>query len=231
LEWRNSGGGLPRKPILITFDDAYADITEHALPILRHFGFSAAVFAVTARIGQTSNWDASRGYTTLPLMSAEQIRYWAEQGIEFGAHSRTHADLTTLSTDALFEEIVTSRNELAALVNRPAIAFAYPFGAYNDAALGIVQSNFDLAFTFNLNNGFNCRETDPHLLRRVLVRSNQSMLAFSLLVRMGFNWRSKLALRTRLKRVKSMYRSGFIAVIVPLTHPHEGAAPPQRRSI
>ena len=30
-------------------------------------------------------------------MTAEQIRYWATQGIEFGAHSRTHADLTSLS--------------------------------------------------------------------------------------------------------------------------------------
>jgi len=198
LEWRKTDSSLPPKPILITFDDAYADIAEYALPVLRHFGFGAAVFAVTARIGHSSVWDQSLGYPTLPLMSAEQIRFWAGQGIEFGSHSRTHANLTTLPAEALITEIMTSRDELATLVDRPVIAFAYPFGAYNGAVRGIVQSSFDLAFT--ANNGFNCRQTDPHLMRRVKVKPNQSMLAFSLLVRFGVHWRVKLALRTRAKR-------------------------------
>lgn len=198
LEWRKLGRGLHKKPILITFDDAYADIDEYALPVLRHFGFGAAVFVVTARIGETSVWDETLGYPALPLMSAGQIRYWAGQGIEFGSHSRTHADLTTLPTEALTTEIVTSRDELASLVICPVTAFAYPFGAYNDAVRGIVQSSFALAFT--ADNGLNWRQTDPHLLRRIQVKPNQSMLAFSLLVRFGVHWRSKLALRTRVKR-------------------------------
>lgn len=197
LGWYKSGCTLPPKPV-VTFDDAYADIAEFALPVLRHFGFGASVFAPTARIGQTSDWEKSLGYPALPLMSAEQIRDWAERGIEFGSHTRTHPNLTTLTPDVLIEEIVTSRDELAALLERPVTAFAYPFGAYNSAVHRVVQSSFGLAFT--AENGFICRQADPHLLRRIVVKPNLSMLEFSLLVRLGDHWRSKLALRTRLRR-------------------------------
>lgn len=198
LAWQKSGVELPRKPVLITFDDAYSDIAEHALPVLRRYGFGAAVFAVTARMGESSDWDKSMGYPTLPLMSGAQIRYWADQGIEFGSHSRTHPNLTQLSRDALRGEMVRSREELEALLGRPVIAFAYPFGAWDDAAHEMARSSFNLAF--GAASGFNCRDTDAHLLRRIVVKPNQPLWEFSLLVRLGDHWRSKLALRTRLKR-------------------------------
>ena len=60
-DWCAGRGRLPRRPVLITFDDAYADLTEHALPIVHSHGFGAAVFVVTARIGAFSDWDASGG--------------------------------------------------------------------------------------------------------------------------------------------------------------------------
>lgn len=200
-QWRDflrSGAGLPPKPVLITFDDAYADIAEYALPALSSVGFGAAVFVATAYMGRTSAWDAGLGYPALPLMSAGQIRYWAQQGIEFGSHSHTHPDLTGVSTESLAREVAGSRDELAGLLNRPVSSFAYPFGAWNDAALGCVRSSYDLAF--GVESGFNDRATDPHLLRRNLVLPQQSMLAFSLMMRWGKDWRSKLALRTRLRQ-------------------------------
>lgn len=45
-------------------------------------------------------------------MTADQIRGWAAQGIEFGAHSRTHANLPTLSPSELEEEVVGSGKDL-----------------------------------------------------------------------------------------------------------------------
>lgn len=204
LAWLATGTELPPKPILITFDDAYADIAEHALPLLRHHGFSATVFVVTARVGRTNTWDERQGYATLPLMTAEQIRSWAAEGIEFGAHSRTHADLTTLSADALAEEIVGSRDELERLLGAPVTSFAYPFGAFNDAARALVASSYGLAFS--CLEGFNRAHTDRQLLRRVFLKPRHSMGMFALIVRLGGlqrfrDWRIRLALRTRLKRV------------------------------
>ena len=94
LRWRSGEADLPKKPILLTFDDAYADTAEHALPVLCQHGFGAAVYVVTQRLGATNTWDDPGKRYMLRLMSAEQIQYWAAKGIEFGAHTRTHADLT-----------------------------------------------------------------------------------------------------------------------------------------
>src|ERR1700682_795110 len=105
LGWCRDWEPLSHKPIIIIFDDAYTDVAEYALPVLRRYGFGGVIYVVTGRIGGTNTWDEKEGWGTLRLMSAEQIRNWALQGFEFGAHSRTHAKLTDLSGPLLEEEV------------------------------------------------------------------------------------------------------------------------------
>ena len=50
LKWRREGKGLPDKPILFTFDDAYADLVKYAFPILHRYGFGASVYVVTGQL-------------------------------------------------------------------------------------------------------------------------------------------------------------------------------------
>jgi peptidoglycan/xylan/chitin deacetylase (PgdA/CDA1 family) len=180
LRWRGEGTGLPEKPIIITFDDAYADTAVYALPILRRYGFGAVVFVVTGRMGGTNAWDEAEGCGTLQLMTADQIRYWAGQGIEFGAHSRTHPDLTKLSVAEREAEIIGSKNDLSALLGLPVISFAYPYGEYNDAVRGLVRHEFDLGFS--TEEGMNNLRSDRHLLRRICIGPNDSLVEFALFV-------------------------------------------------
>ncbi len=204
LRWRREGTGLPRKPILITFDDAYAETAEYALPILRRYGFGAAVFVVTERIGGTNTWDEAEGCGTLQLMTAEQIRYWAAEGIEFGAHGRTHADLTQLPADKCAAEIAGSKSDLANLLGALVVSFAYPYGHVSETVRELVRAEFDLAF--GVDEGLNCLRDDPHLLKRRYVGPDDLLLD----VAVGFRWRRearwlsdlriKLGLRSRLKR-------------------------------
>lgn len=206
LRWRREGTGLPEKPIIITFDDAYADIAEHALPTLRRCGFGAVVYVVTGQLGRSNNWDEALSSSNLRVMTAEQIQYWAGQGIEFGAHTRTHPDLTQLSATDVSAEVVGSKNDLSALLGSPVISFAYPYGAYNDAIHELVQREFQLAF--GVDEGMNYLRSDPHLLRRTNIGPTASFLEFSLCVRRGKittfrSLRNKLAVRTRLRRTLS----------------------------
>jgi glycosyltransferase involved in cell wall biosynthesis/peptidoglycan/xylan/chitin deacetylase (PgdA/CDA1 family) len=211
--WRREGKGLPDKPVLFTFDDGYADLVEHALPILRRYGFGAAVYVVTGQLGGTNAWDEARGSGTLRLMTTEQIRYWATQGIEFGAHSRTHADLTALSAKDLEEEVVGSGKDLALLLGARVVSFAYPYGFHNQAVDDCVRRAFDLAFIADDNNeGMNHLLTDPHLLLRTMVQTNDSLLALECRARWGhnpfLNLRARIGLRSRLKRaVRSVFGS------------------------
>ena len=61
LEWCRTGRGLPKKPVLLTFDDAYASLVPHALPVLAKLGFGAAVFVVTRQGATTASWSAWTG--------------------------------------------------------------------------------------------------------------------------------------------------------------------------
>jgi GT2 family glycosyltransferase/peptidoglycan/xylan/chitin deacetylase (PgdA/CDA1 family) len=203
LNWIRHGKSLPSKPILVTFDDAYADTADSALPILRKYGFSAAVFVVTGRLAGTNTWDEAHGCGTLQLMPAEKIRYWAQQGFEFGAHSRTHPHLPMLSGPELAAEVTGSKDDLAALLGDPPVAFAYPFGECNDAVYDSVRGQFDLAFS--VEEGLNYLSGDPYCLRRAYVGPGDSLIEFALSARRGGirrlrDWRIMLALRTRLKR-------------------------------
>lgn len=183
LSWLRGERELPDHPVLITFDDAYADITEHALPVLKKYGFSATVFVVTDQIGGTNAWDERLGSATLQCMTVEQIRQWAAERIEFGAHTRTHADLSTLGDQELVDEIEGSSQQLSSLLGAQVHSFAYPYGNYPEAARKCVEKVFDLAFT--CEEGVNGVGRDPCLLRRTMVRPNDTLLDLAFYVRRG----------------------------------------------
>ncbi len=137
-------------------------------------------------------------------MTAEQIRYWDGEGIEFGAHSRTHAHLSKLSAAELSAEVVGSKDDLSALLGHPVVSFAYPYGDYNDAVRNLVRDEFDLAFS--VKEGLNYLSGDPYLLKRAYIGPTDLMIDFAASVRRGGirrirDWRSKLKLRTRLKQL------------------------------
>lgn len=183
IEWRQTAKPLPVKPVLLTFDDAYKDIVEHALPVVREFGFNATVFVVTQGIGKMNLWEKREGRGTLMGMDAQQILDWARNGVEFGAHSRTHPFLTTLQEDKLEEEIAGSRKDLEDLLGRPVAAFAYPYGDHNDAVQACARRHFSAAFT--TKEGMNTLCTDPAGLRRTMVWPDNSMIDFWLKLRSG----------------------------------------------
>jgi glycosyltransferase involved in cell wall biosynthesis/peptidoglycan/xylan/chitin deacetylase (PgdA/CDA1 family) len=203
LRWLRDGTGLPDKPILLTFDDGYADIADYALPVLRRHGFSAAIYVVTGQLGGTNAWDQLQGSGTHRLMTAEQIRYWAAQGIEFGAHTRTHPYLTTLSATELAAELSGSKKDLESVLGSPVISFAYPYGELSEAATEYARGEFSLAFT--TERGLNYLRTDPHLLRRINVSPNDSLIDIECHTHWGelqhiSRLRARLKVRSRFKK-------------------------------
>lgn len=47
---------LPKRAVLITFDDAYADLKDYAIPILKKHNLSAVIFVPTAFPGHPERW-------------------------------------------------------------------------------------------------------------------------------------------------------------------------------
>ena len=118
----------PRE-VVITFDDAYRGLRDHAFPVLRAHGFCALCFAVTDYAGRLNRWDVAYGGRRFAHLAWRDMRRWQERGIEFGSHTATHPRLTWLGEDAAHLELSRSRVALAAALDSDVGAVSYPFGA------------------------------------------------------------------------------------------------------
>jgi peptidoglycan/xylan/chitin deacetylase (PgdA/CDA1 family) len=109
---------LPARPVLITFDDGYRDVYEHAVPILARLDMPATAYVITGRI---SGPDPS-------FLTWRMLRSMERLGVEIGSHTVTHADLPSLSDARAFGELVHSRRALERRLGHPVRWLAYPYG-------------------------------------------------------------------------------------------------------
>jgi peptidoglycan/xylan/chitin deacetylase (PgdA/CDA1 family) len=177
------GAELPPQSFLITFDDGYRDLVEFALPELQRRSFCPTVFIPTSLIGGTLGCSSRDPSGVMPIMSREEIVEWHRRGVVFGAHSRSHPDLTTLNDDELADEVRGSRDDLSSIIGEKVDAFAYPYGKTTDKVRAVVSEVYDSAFT--VEEGLNAKGTDAHLLRRTMVQHNDSIVDVCLRVRFG----------------------------------------------
>jgi peptidoglycan/xylan/chitin deacetylase (PgdA/CDA1 family) len=160
-----SRGGVPRRSVLITFDDAYCSLLTSGLPILRGKNVPALTFAVTGEIGGTNRWDHDAGARALPLLDIDGLKQCLEAGIDVGAHSRTHRSLPTLEGAELEAEIAGSVSDLEhAGLPRPDL-FAYPFGEH-DVHVRRAARAAGLRVAFTVDPGLVRPGDDPYALRR-----------------------------------------------------------------
>jgi peptidoglycan/xylan/chitin deacetylase (PgdA/CDA1 family) len=167
IAYQREGKPLPPKPILLTFDDAYRDTAEFGFPVLQKYGFKGTLFVVTNHIGGTNEWDLPLGFSEQPLMRAEEIRYWAANGIEIGSHSQSHPDLREITADEIFDEMKKSREHLEQLIGAPVNIFSYPYGYIDSRATDAARIQYAAAVSCKL--GINVLSTDPVVLRRATI--------------------------------------------------------------
>jgi len=137
------GQSLPREAVALSFDDGFQDFYESAFPVLRKFGFPATVFVVTGHCGATNGWPGQPdSVEEARLLSWQQVRDLAREGVEFGAHTVTHPDLSQLPREAIEREILTSERELETQIGHPVRFFSYPYGRYTREAREIVGQIF-----------------------------------------------------------------------------------------
>jgi GT2 family glycosyltransferase/peptidoglycan/xylan/chitin deacetylase (PgdA/CDA1 family) len=147
LEMLRSGRGLPRRAVLLTFDDAYADLGA-AWPILANRGIPATVFAVSERIGGTNEWDTVRGGRELPLLDAPTLLRLAQQGLVVGSHGATHRRMVDLAPTELEHELKGSAATIASLGLPQPTVLAYPYGSWNaKIAEAVEEAGYAAAFT------------------------------------------------------------------------------------
>lgn len=183
---KNISNNLPKKPVVITFDDGYMDNFENALPILREYNFPATVFVVSGLVGKTNNWVRADGYPERPLMKWHEIKEMKGNGITIGSHTVNHHQLSHLSLEDAKREVEDSKKFLEDKLGIPINHFAYPHGDMNESIMNMVkEAGYRTACSTRA--GFNSEGVNLFELRRLDIYGTDSIWEFAIKLTYGTN--------------------------------------------
>lgn len=192
-------GEIPPRTVAMTFDDAFADVRDQALPVLVDHGFRATVFVAT---GVTDGRRSFPWYTNgqPPVLGWDEVVRLDHEGtLRFEAHTVTHPSLLACDDETARAEIADSRTELEARLGRPVTAFAYPAGLFGDRERRLVaEAGYRAAVT--CEPGVNVRDTDRFALRRRQIDSRDRLIDFR--AKVGGGHDTPLPLRGLYRRLR-----------------------------
>ena len=152
VEALTGGAELPPRSVLVTFDDGFRSVLEHALPHMRRLGFPGVMFTPTAYVGRTNEFDRETSQPQEPICDWHELRELEQGGVSIQSHSATHPAFSTLSAAELRRELRDSKAALEERLGRAVELLAYPYGDAGveqpvvEAALG--EAGYRAAFLY-----------------------------------------------------------------------------------
>lgn len=160
------------KPIVLTFDDGYADFHSNAFPLLKKYCFNATVFIPVGFVGSVAEWDAPFG-PAAPLLSWEQINELSDAGVQFGSHGCRHLRDGAITDAEAFREAFDSKKILERHLCRSISGFCYPYGfAAESKQRQVALAGYRYAVC---GWGANSLTAHAHYIPRIEVFGNDSM--------------------------------------------------------
>lgn len=162
-----SGGELPEKPVLITFDDGYYSNYEYAYPVLSEHGMKAVIFTVGTSFGKTTYLDTdapitphfgekeAKEMTNSGVISLQSHTYDMHRSENYEKNARYDMGQLAGETeeeyiDTVREDLIMSREFLENLREDNVLALSYPKGKITDNAARIaVEEGYTVTFSTN----------------------------------------------------------------------------------
>jgi len=170
---------LPRKPIVLTFDDAYRNVHQVAWPLMRDRAMTGTLFAVADHLGGSNEWDQAKGMPRLELMNAAELRSLADAGWEIGSHGCRHLELAKVDESRQRDEIVRSRSQLESLLGTTPEFYAYPYGSYTEQVKEVLREAGYRGAVAMFSRTCSVTE-DRYCMRRIMPHRGDSALSFRL---------------------------------------------------
>lgn len=170
---------IPRRTVVITFDDGYLDNFTEALPILEKYSLPATIFVTSDFCEQTAahpRYGVSQqqdGDHRLHLDWSETAQLAQHSLIEIGSHTVSHAHLPRLNDADAVTEINESKRIIDQQLAQNTRYFCYPNGDYFERELqALNDSDYQAAVT--VSPGLNRKTTNRFTLRRTEVTDKDS---------------------------------------------------------
>ena len=127
------------KVVGLTFDDGYQNNLKNAAPIMHKYEFSATVYLVSKNIGLYNSWDLHKNISKRKLMTVDEVKEWIGYGMDIGAHTENHIDLTKVSKEKMLSEIKNCKTNLERIFKTSIDDFCYPYGKFDKEVTDIVR--------------------------------------------------------------------------------------------
>jgi peptidoglycan/xylan/chitin deacetylase (PgdA/CDA1 family) len=118
---------LPSRPVVVTFDDGFADFAEAAATLATR-NIPSTLYVTTGALRGRGPRSPDMALPPAPMLEWSQLAEMEEKNVEIGAHTHTHPQLDTLRTPAAVEEIRRCKQMLEDELGHEIPSFAYPYG-------------------------------------------------------------------------------------------------------
>jgi peptidoglycan/xylan/chitin deacetylase (PgdA/CDA1 family) len=172
-----------QKNFVITFDDAYQNIHNYVMPILKELDYTATCFFVSNYINQFNYWDINnKNFKKIPLMTDAQLNDWKDNDFEIGSHSLDHSNLNNLNENELIAQLSDSKKIFKDKFNIDVESFSYPYGKYNKNVIQLVKKYYRFAVTTKRSR-FKFNKFDLLEIPRIPVNPDTNIFKFYLKIR------------------------------------------------
>ncbi|MEW1718668.1 polysaccharide deacetylase family protein [Streptomyces sp. NPDC093109] len=159
------GAPLPSRPVVLTFDDGFADLPGPTAEALAARALPATAYLTTGAI--------TTGLTSLlpyaPMMTLRQASALAGYGVEVGAHTVTHPQLDTVPPAVLHRELRDAKRVLEDALGHEVAHLAYPHG-YNSARVRRAAARAGYASAVAVRHALSSDRDDTYRIARLIVR-------------------------------------------------------------
>lgn len=169
------GKPLPPKPIILTFDDGYADAYSRAFPLLQRFGFVGTFFLVSAPI-DAQNPD---------FLSWDQVTEMHAAGMRFEPHSYDHPDMRNRGYQFIVFQILAPKEAIEARTGERCRFFAYPSGRYDQSVIDVLRSAHYWGAVLT-EQGATQTTDDLFALRRIRIQGSDDLDMF--ILKLNLDW-------------------------------------------
>ncbi|MEQ1723470.1 MAG: polysaccharide deacetylase family protein, partial [Pseudobdellovibrio sp.] len=164
---------FPKKPLILTFDDGYADNLQNASPLLKKYGFRAQLFLLANQSIDQNSWDVSSAEPAHEIVSGADRQKWKNSAFEIGSHGFSHKKITEFTNEESFKELVDSKKALEVEFNLPINVYAFTYGITAESSSELAQAaNYDYAV--NTDTGGLIAEEEPYAIFRVNIFPDES---------------------------------------------------------
>ncbi|MCY6959384.1 polysaccharide deacetylase family protein [Clostridium brassicae] len=136
-DYFSKGKAIPKKCVVLTFDDGYVDNYTNLYPILKKYRFKGTIFVITGTIDNEK-----------PFLTSSQLKELDSTCLDIQSHTVAHENLPKLSYRNQVKTLKNSKNFLEKKLNKKVRYLAYPYGKFNKSTIKAAEeAGYLMAFT------------------------------------------------------------------------------------